>query len=137
MSYYRPEFIPRCERNYATIGEVIKLRAMLWHADHFFNPVYKFYKRKGNEETLLGIDIFSIPRPYSSIAMYRIPDEDYQQNVAFYSTTEYDCLKVIDKELVTVHVGPEKSKECIMYIGKLGEPIPTECDIPTFIFGVS
>lgn len=129
-------FIPICDRTYATIGEAIKLRGMFWPADYFFNPIFKFYKRKGNEEILIATDITF--RSYSNIAMYRIPDEDYQKNVAFYSTTEYSCLTVIDKELVTVHVGPEKSKECVMYIGKLGEPKPQiDCDVLTTFFGVS
>ncbi len=132
MSFNIP-FIPICERNYATVGEAIKLRGMLWPADHLvFNPTFKFYKRKGNEETLLGTDIPSIPRSYSSIAMYRIPDEDYQKNIALYCTTEYDCYYG-DK---IIHVGPEKSKECMIYIGKLGEEKPKECDIPEIIFTV-
>lgn len=126
-------YIPNnCERTYARVGEkiVFRFRGLGQNTSRY---TFKLYKKPGD----ILIDTVEILENefYMYIQYkYEIPEEYYQQTITFYIIMEYTYYLPRENIYKTTAV---RSKECNMYIGKLGEESPIECVNLIIEFGVS
>lgn len=124
-------YVPNyCERTYARIGEkiIFRFRGL---GQYFSNYTFKLYKKPGDTSGDTSgdilIDIVTVEHEFYNYVQYRyeIPEDYYQQTVTFYIIIEYTYYVSKENIYKTTSV---RSKECNMYIGKLGEELPSECD---------